>query len=849
MIGTDDQPLPTVDSGVPSVYGSAVMRHHLTYAVRSLLKERGFTAAAVLMLALGIGANTAMFSIVRAVLLRPMGFHEPGRIVMLWPSNVQRNHAVGELSFGDYRDLRSRAQSFEHVAIMGSVNWWGTIRVGDGEPFGVSMSAVSATFFDTLGARPALGRTFRPDEDDSTSPRVLVLSHGLWIRRFGGDSNVVGRMVRVKQAADEESFQIIGVMPPAFFFPRGAEYWTPAAGELASIARKNRYPPDGLFRGLNVFHALGRVNSGITLGQARADTNTLMRRLFAEDKMDPAGTEMVLTPIVDYIFGVARRALQVLMGAVAAVLLIVCTNVASLLLARGAGKRREIAVRAALGASRRQLFAHLLAQAAVLAAAGAVLGVSVAALSLDLLVALSPADIPRLDAASLDGGVLAFSGTVAVLTALLVGVVPAWQLTRPALADDLKGPATGATAQSSHARTRQALVTVQVAATLVLLIAAGLCVQSLQRLNRLDLGFDPTNVLTFRIDGLEERYPELPARTQVVEQLLSHFERMPHVIAAGAVLNRPFEHRSIGMDSGFILEGQPQTPEAFMRNPMLNWESVTPGYFRTMGIRLLRGRDFDERDTATAPPVVIVSETLASRVWPGQDPIGKRLNTYGAQEDGKPLQWQTVIGVVETARYREIESPRLDLYVPLRQAPSFVNHYTIRTTVDPLAVAPTLRAEIASFDPALSISSVQTMEEMVARTKGPWRFNMLVFSLFGVLALGLAAVGLFALVAYTVAQRTREIGVRIALGATPSDVVRLMLSQSATLAGVGLAGGLVAASLATRLMSSLLFEVNATDPASFTAAAAGLLAVCALASYVPARRAASVDPITALRAE
>jgi putative ABC transport system permease protein len=823
--------------------------HSLTYAVRALLQERGFTAAAVLMLAIGIGANTAMFSIVRAVLLRPMGFHDPDGIVMVWPSNVQRSHAVGELSFGDYRDLQRRASSFARVAIIGSVNWWGTFRVGDGEPFGASMSAVSATFFDTLGARPLLGRTFRLEEDDPTSPPVLVLSHSLWLRRFSGDPKVVGSTVRIKQAGNEESVEIIGVMPPEFFFPRGAEYWAPAAAELGSIARKSGDPPGELLRGLNVYHAIGRLKSGVTVAQARADTNTLMRALFAEAKMDSAGTEMVLTPIVDHIFGAARRALQVLMGAVAAVLLIVCTNIASLLLARGAGRRREIAVRAALGASRWQLFVHLLAQAALLAIVGAVFGVSVAALSLDLLVAFSPADIPRLDATSLDAGVLVFSGTAAVLTALLVGVFPAWQLTRPSLADDLKGSGSGGTSRSTHARTRQALVTVQVAATVVLLIAAGLCVQSLQRLNRLDLGFDPTNVLTFRINRLEDRHPGLAARTEAVEQLLSRFERIPHVIAAGGVLNRPFEHRSIGMDSGFILEGQPLTPEAFMRNPMLNWESVTPGYFRAMGIRLLRGRNFDERDTATAPLVVIVSETLASRVWPGQDPIGKRLNTLGAQEDGKPLQWQTVVGVVETARYREIESPRLDLYVPLRQAPSFVNHYTVRTSIDPLAVAPTLRAEISSFDPALSISSVQTMEEIVARTKGPWRFNTLVFSLFGLLALGLAAVGLFALVAYSVAQRTREIGVRVALGATPANVVGLMLSQGATFAAIGLAGGLLVAMLATRLMSSLLFEVSATDPASFIAAAAGLLAVCTLASYVPARRAAGVDPLVALRDE
>ena len=824
------------------------MHLHLKYALRTLLKHRGFTAAAVLMLAIGIGANTAMFSIVRAVLLRPLGF-EPDRVVMLWPRNVQRSHAVGELAFGDYLDLRQRSQSFDHVALLGSVNWSGALRIGSREPVVVPMNAVSATFFETLGARPLLGRTFRPDEDDPTAPRVLVLSHGLWVRLFGADPAAVGSTVPVKQGAGEEIFEIVGVMPPEFFFPRGAQYWTPAAAEAGSLARRNGNQPDALLRGLNVFHAIGRLKPGTTVAQASAETNTLVRALFAEQKMDPTGTEMVLTRIVDHIFGSARPALQVLMGAVVVVLLIACTNLASLLLARGAGRRREIAVRAALGAGRSRLIGQLFAESALLALAGTVIGVTVAALSLNVLVALSPADIPRLDATSFDRGVFTFAVAMAVLTTLILGLAPAWQLTSLSVVDDLKGDATGVAGRSTSARTRRTLVTLQIAATLVLLIAAGLCVQSFGRLNRIDLGFDPTNVLTFAIDRLEERYPDVPQRTHAVEQLLARFERVPHVIAAGAVLQRPFEHGAIGMDSGFVLEGQPLTPDTFMRNPMLNWESVTPGYFRAMGIGLLRGRHFDERDTAASPPVVIVSENMASRVWPGEDAIGKRLSTAGAQGDNRPIQWQTVVGVVESARYREIESPRLDIYVPLRQAESFVNHYVVRTAIDPAAVAATLKAETAAFDRALTLGSVKTLEEIVARTKGPWRFNMLVFSMFGLVALGLAGTGLFALIAYAVAQRTREIGVRIALGAAPSDVIRLMLAEGAALAGIGVACGLIAAALLTRLLSGLLFDISATDPATFATVSALLIAVAALASYLPARRAAAVDPLVALRAE
>ncbi len=823
------------------------MTLHFKYAVRTLLKQRGASVAAVVMLAIGIGASTAMFSIVRAVLLRPFGFDEPNRIVMLWPRNITRSHAVGEMAFKDHLDLRQRTRSFEQVALLGSVNWWGTLRTGSNEPFGVPMSAVSATFFEALGARPLLGRTFRPDEDDPAAPRVLVLSHSLWLQRFEGDPAAIGRMVTVKQGAGEERFEIVGVMPPEFFFPRGAQYWTPAAAELASLARRDGSRPDPIFNGLNVFHGIGRLKPGTPLAEAGAETNALIHALFVEHKIDPSGTEMVLTPIVDHIFGSARPALQVLLGAVVVVLLIVCTNVASLLLARGAGRRREIAVRAALGATRSRLVGQLIAEGALLVLAGTVVGIAIAVLSLDALVALSPADIPRLETTVVDRGVFAFAAAMAVMTTLIVGLAPAWQLTSPSLVNDLKGDTTGTTTPSMSARTRRAFVAVQIAATLVLLIAAGLCVQSFGQLNRLDLGFDPTNVLTFGIDRLEERYPDRVQRTHAVEELIARFERAPHVIAAGAVLQRPFEHGAIGMDSGFILEGQPETPDTFMQNPMLNWESVTPGYLRTMGIRLLRGRTFDERDTASAPSVVIVSEAMALRVWPGQDPIGKRLNTHGANK--RHDQWQTVVGVVASARYREIESPRLDVYVPLRQAESFVNHYVVRTAIDPAAVAATLKAETAAFDRALTIGGVKTMEEIVARTKGPWRFNMLVFSLFGLVALGLSATGLFALIAYSVAQRTREIGVRIALGADSVDVIRMMLAEGAALSGIGVTCGLIAAALLTRLLAGLLFGISATDPVTFAVVSALLVAVAALASYLPARRAAAVDPIIALRTE
>lgn len=429
-----------------------------------------------------------------------------------------------------------------------------------------------------------------------------------------------------------------------------------------------------------------------------------------------------------------------------------------------------------------------------------------------------------------------------IVTTVALGVAPAWLLSRPSLVDALKGSAAGATGYSGSRRTGQVLVAAQVAGTLVLLIATGLSVRSFARLAALDLGFDPTGVLTFSIKNLDNH------RHDAIEALLARFARLPQVAAAGALSQRPFENGQVGWDTHVILEGQVDRPESWGRNPTLNWETVGGDYFRAMGIRLVRGRVFDAADSAEAPAVVIVSEAAANRLWPGQDPLGKRLRESYLNEASKnaPPPWQTVVGVVATARYREIDQPRLDLYVPLRQGGA-IQHFTIRTAIDPLALAPTLAAEITAFEPDLAMDRVTTMAEVVRRTRGPWQFTMQVFSLFGAVALGLAVLGVISLVTYAVHQRTREIGVRMALGAARGDVVGLMLLQGMRPAVVGLAVGLLAAVLTTRVLSSLLFEVSPTDPATFGAIVVMFAAAAALASYLPARRAASVDPLVVLR--
>lgn len=819
----------------------------LRYAVRRLTREPGFAATAILILAVGIGGCTAMFSIVQAVLLRPLGVESPNRVVMVWTRSTQHS-AVGELSYRTYRELRARTRAFDNVAILGSVNWSGTMSIGSGEPIPRPCSVVSATFFDVLGTRSLLGRTFRAADDEPFAPRVLILSHPIWKQYFGGDPNVIGRSVTVREEGSPEPFEIVGVMPADFFFPRGAAYWTPAGPRLARIAGRTRQPIELLFNGLNVFYGLGRLPPDRPIARAGVETTLLLEQVAKDLKGEEANTHIVLTPILDHIFGRARPALVALMAAVIVVLLVACINVAGLLFVRGASRTREMAVRAALGADRRTLMRQLMAESALVTLAATVVGVGVAAVTLKTLVALSPADIPRLDGTALDVRVLAFAIAIAVATTFLVGLVPAAHVSRPSVADELKGSASGVAHRSGRSRAEHILIAAQVAATLVLVMAAGLCVNSFSRLAGLNLGFDPRNVLTFQIRGLDgSRYPSPSMRNDAIEDVLSRFERLPHVVAAGGVFQRPFEHGPIGLDSGLLLEGQVDSPESRARNPTLNYESVTSGYFRSMGIRLVRGRSFDIRDNETSPPVVIVSEAMAARVWPGEDPIGKRIRTSNAAVAGDPAPWQTVIGVVATARYREIDSPRFELYVPFRQAVPIIQHFTIRTAIDPLLVVPTIAAEVASSDRALSVDGVTTMERIVRRARGPWQFNMLMFSMFGGVALVLAAVGLFALVAYEVTERRREIGLRMALGAARGSVVRLMIVQGTKPAAVGLAIGVVVSLLTTRMLSGLLFEVSPRDPVTFAGVLVFLISVVLLASYVPARRAASVDPQVVLR--
>jgi putative ABC transport system permease protein len=815
----------------------------LRYGARRLARDRGFTVAATLILAVGIGACTAMFSIVHAVLLRPVAVRSPERIMMLWAVDT-RHQAVGELTYSARQGMLGPMQSFEDVALVGSVNWSGTLRMPGAAPVALSSSAVSGTFFEVLGAPALLGRTLNDKDDEPSAARVIVLSHSTWLQYFGGDPGVIGRKVPMNGEGTPAIVEVVGVMPPDFFFPRGAQYWTPAAVELSAIAAASGDPLQKLLEGVGVFYGVGRLKPDAHLATARDEAAIMLKAEGEKHHADLSTVRIQLTPLLDHMFGPARYALVLLMAAVVMVLLIACGNVAGLLFARGVSRAREMAVRAALGASRGALTRQMLIESALIASVGSGAGVLAATLALNTLVGLSPADIPRLDSSSIDATVLAFAMASAVITTLAVGLGPALRLSRPTVIEDLKGGSTGVVPRSGTTRTRRWLIGMQVAGTLVLVMAAGLCLRSFTRLNRQDLGFNPRNVLTFSVAGLnKERYPAREARHQAIQELVARFERLPQVRRAAALLLRPFEHGPIGMDTGVVLEGQPDTPATAVANPVLNWEWITSGYFDTMTIPLLRGRGFDAGDTSKAPLVAIVSAATATRLWPGQDPIGKRCHLT-LSKDG---EWHTVVGVVGPARYREIDSPRFDVYVPLQQVETDGQYFMVRTSVNPLSMASAIAAEIAAFDKALSADGITTMEAIVRRTQGPWRFNMLVFGVFGGVALGLAAVGLFALVAFDVAQRTREIGLRLALGAARADVVRLMIWQGARPSAIGLVAGIVAAWILTRLLSQFLFGITPTDPITFVSVVILLGVVILLASYLPARRAAAIDPQVVLR--
>jgi putative ABC transport system permease protein len=694
-----------------------------------------------------------------------------------------------------------------------------------------------------LGARPMIGRTFRLADDLRGARPTVVLSADVWRQQFSSDPFVVGRLLTVGTGTKAVVFEVIGVMPPGFRIPAGAQAWTALGPALGAGAAEQGWQVEGV----RAMYAIGRLAPGATVEHAVAELSTIARNEELKKGMANTSMGVVATPLMTHLLGPARPALLAIAGASGALLLIACANAAALLLVHGAGRRREVAVRFALGARRLQIIRQLFCESIVLSLIAGVLGVGLAYVSFGAIVSLAPIEVPRLDEAAIDVRALLFALVLCLGTAVMVGLLPAWRHSGAAPFAGLHERSRSATPTSSSARARKLLVAAQLVAVVVLLTVAGLFIRSFTALLRLDLGFDPRGVLTFNLGFSDEKHDTKEKQWALVDAVLDSARRLPKAIAAGAVYQRPFANGVIGMDTNVVIEGQPLTGESSSRNPILNWEVATPDYFRAMDIRLLQGRLFDERDTAK--PVVIIGQSLAARVWPGQTPIGRRMLAYGAPEDGKKPGWQTVVGVVEDARYREVETPRFDLYLPYRQAPNQVQHFMVRLSGDPLAAVPALRSAVAALDPGARVDGISTMDEVVGRAFAPWRFTSIVVSAFAAIALTFAAVGIATLVAFAVTQRTREIGVRVALGAQTRDVVVLVASEGAWVALAGLAIGVLAAWILRRSVESMLFGVAPDDTLTFGGVALLLGVVSLLAAYLPARSAARIDPAAALRAE
>ncbi|MCI0408155.1 MAG: ABC transporter permease [Acidobacteria bacterium] len=799
------------------------------YGLRMLLKNPGFTVVAVLTLALGIGANSTLFSVVNSVLLRPLPFPNPGRLVAVWEFVPEKGWYREPFSFPDFADWREQTKSFEKMAAYTYVG--ATLGEGGDAEF-VGGAAVSADLFPILSARPRLGRVFTAEEDRPGAARAVILGHGLWERRFHSSPEVLGQTILL----DGESCTVVGVMPETFNFPIGGSprsYWVPLTTDPDTRERVE-------LRGNHYLRAVGLLKEGIGPLQAEADLDTIARRL---ETAYPGTNHLMrarVLPLHEELVGDVRPALLVLLGAVGFVLLIACANIANLLLARASSRQKEIAIRAALGAGWGRIARQLLVESLLLSLAGGALGLLVAIWGVDFVVRLAPGPIPRIGEIGLDVRVLAFTLGVSLLTGILSGLAPALRSARASLDPDLREGRGGEAEGWRRNRVRALLVVSEVALSLVLLAGAGLMLRTFQRLSGVDPGFKPENVLTVSVSLPNASYPNGAQRIAFVDRLLERVGAVPGVRSAATVFTLPLggSNRS----NSFRIPDRPQAPEG---DPDANYRTISPGYLVSMGIPLLKGRAFTAQDGATTPAVALVNETFARRFFPGEDPIGKVIET---DEDG--TRRREIVGVVGDVRFDSLDSHlEPEYYVPYPQAPETSVTLVVRAAKDPSSLAPTLREQVRALDPSLPLYAVRTMEEYLAASVADRRVIALLLGSFAAVALALAATGLYGVLAYSVSRRTREIGIRVALGARPADVLKLVVAQGMLLTvaglGIGLAGGL----LLTRFLSGLLFGVRPTDPLTFAGVSALLAGVALLACYLPARRAARVDPVTALHYE
>ena len=801
------------------------------YGVRGLLKRPGFTIIALITLALGIGANTAIFSVVNAVLWRPLQFRDPEQLVVVWEEASFAGFPTNTPAPANFVDWKNQNQSFADMAAASSDSFNLT---GDGEPERIQANSANANFFQLFGVQPLIGRGFLPEEDRPGGNKVAVLSYSLWQSRYGGDRGVINREILL----NGQKHTVVGVMPAGFqFLENDVRLWVPLALDQEELAN----------RGGHYLQVVARLKPGVVLSQAQADMNAVMRRIATDHPAETFDGKLgaVVMPLRDQLVGQSRGSLTVLLVAVAFVLLIACANVAGLLLARAVARRREIALRMALGAARVRVVRQLLTESLLLAIVAGVLGSVLAYASFTFLQGLVPEQMTLSASLKLDVRILVFTLAISIVTGIVFGLVPALQAAKSDLNDALKQSSTRATASS---RLRSTLIVFEVALSIVLLVGAGLLIQTLFQLFRQYSVLEPDKILTMRTILPREKYKEPQVRDNFYQQVLQRVEHLPGVVSAGYSTSVPLSWK--GGTSGFFPEGT-KTPIPGMAYDA-NHRQVSAGYLKTMNIPLRQGRYFDSHDNAQSMPVAIINETMARQYWPGENALGRRFKV-GDPEDPK-LPWTQIVGIVGDIRQMGLDEPvKAEMYLPYQQ----INHYqwfiprdlAIRTSGDTSNLVGSVRQIIREVDPDQPVSNVATMEELLGTEAAQRRMGMIMLVGFAMLALLLASLGIYGVLAYFVTQHTSEIGVRQALGATPRDILFLVLKKGMGLTLLGVVIGLASAFALTRLMSSLLFGVKASDPLTFVAVPLLLAFVALLACYIPARRATKVDPLVALRYE
>jgi putative ABC transport system permease protein len=807
----------------------------IRYGIRSLSKRRGFTAIAVITLALGIGANTAIFSVVNAVLLRPLPFHQAEELVTLWERNPKQGYEQNPPAAGNYVDWRDQNRVFAQMAIYAPSRRF-NLSVGD-QPERINGAAVSTSLFGLLGVRPIQGRTFSSEEEQPGQDQVALISYNLWQRHFAGDPNSVGRTITL----DSKTFTIVGVMPEGFQFPGGsgtvlriftpevAELWVPLVLDADTLRQRSSHS-------LNV---IGRLKPGITVAQATAEMDAIQQRLEQQYPTFYVGSHVKVVPLAEQIVGTTRQPLLILWGAVAFVLLISCANVANLLLSRSSARKKEFALRAALGAGRLRVIRQLLTESLLLSIAGGIAGTLLAAWGVHVLSSIVPIDFPRRGEIAIDGWVLGFTLLISVLTGIIFGLAPAIQSTKLNLVDALKASGRNSAGSSHRHSLRSLLVMSEMAMALILLIGAALMIQSFLRLRHVSPGFTSDNVLTMEVSLPLNSYPR-ERRIAFFQQLLERAQSVPGAQVVAAAKHLPLSGDN--MNFAFDIEGRPFPPG---RSPGADCRLVTPDYFKALRISVIKGRPFNESDGPQAAPVLLINKAMADRFFPNEDPIGKRMqlgiNNFAGQ----------IVGIVGDVKHVGLDAEiNNEVYGLYSQAPFFTDMtLLVRTPGDPMSLAGAMRNELATLDKQVSIGKVRTMDMIAGESVAQPRFRTLLLGLFGISALLLASVGIYGVMSYAVTQRTQEIGIRMALGAQVGDVRKLVMKNGMTLALIGVAVGLAGAYGLTRLMASLLFGISATDARTFAAISAVLVVVALLACYIPARRATKVDPLVALRYE